>query len=62
MKNVVAKPLDALERFIGEWSVEGKHVALPRTPSAHARDVRRRREDDDYRVRGKGCRHARDEA
>jgi hypothetical protein len=29
MKNVVAKPLDALERFIGEWSVEGKHVALP---------------------------------
>ena len=29
MKNVVAEPLDALERFIGEWSVEGKHGALP---------------------------------
>ena len=61
MKNVVAEPLDALERFIG---VERRRQAwrAPRTPSAHARDVRRRREDDDYRVRGKGCRHARDEA
>ena len=29
MKNVVAKPLDTLQPFIGEWSVEGKHVALP---------------------------------
>lgn len=29
MKNVVGKPLDALEPFIGEWSVEGKHVAFP---------------------------------
>ena len=29
MKNVVAKPLDALEPFIGEWTGEGKHVALP---------------------------------
>ena len=29
MKNVVGKPLDALQPFIGEWSVEGRHVALP---------------------------------
>ena len=29
MKNVVAKPLNALQPFIGEWNVEGKHVALP---------------------------------
>jgi hypothetical protein len=29
MKNVVGKPLDELEPFIGEWSVEGRHVALP---------------------------------
>jgi hypothetical protein len=29
MKNVVATPLDALEPLIGEWSVEGRHVALP---------------------------------
>ena len=29
MKNVVAKPLDSLEPFIGEWTGEGKHVALP---------------------------------
>ncbi len=29
MKNVVAKPLDALQPFIGEWNVEGRHVALP---------------------------------
>ena len=29
MKNVVGKPLDALQPFIGEWSVEGKHVAFP---------------------------------
>ena len=31
MKNVVAKPLDELQPFIGEWSVEGRHVALPNT-------------------------------
>ncbi|HUQ80822.1 MAG TPA: hypothetical protein VM076_06785 [Gemmatimonadaceae bacterium] len=31
MKNVVGKPLDALEPFIGEWSLEGKHVAVPDT-------------------------------
>src|SRR3954465_10638542 len=29
MKNVVGKSLDALQPFIGEWSVEGRHVALP---------------------------------
>jgi hypothetical protein len=29
MKNVVAKPLNALQPFIGEWNVEGRHVALP---------------------------------
>ena len=29
MKNVVATPLEQLQPFIGEWSVEGKHVALP---------------------------------
>ena len=29
MKNVVAPPLDELQPFIGEWSVEGRHVALP---------------------------------
>ena len=29
MKNVVATPLDELEPFIGEWTVEGRHVALP---------------------------------
>ena len=29
MKNVVAKPLDALQPFIGEWTVEGRHVAMP---------------------------------
>ena len=29
MKNVIGKPLDALQPFIGEWSVEGRHVALP---------------------------------
>jgi hypothetical protein len=29
MKNVVATPLDELEPLIGEWSVEGRHVALP---------------------------------
>ena len=29
MKNVVARPLDELQPFIGEWSVEGGHVALP---------------------------------
>jgi hypothetical protein len=31
MKNVVGKPLDALQPFIGEWSVEGRHVAFPDT-------------------------------
>ena len=31
MKNVVGKPLDALQPFIGEWAVEGRHVALPNT-------------------------------
>jgi hypothetical protein len=29
MKSVVARPLDELQPFIGEWSVEGSHVALP---------------------------------
>jgi hypothetical protein len=29
MKNVVATPLEELQPFIGEWSVEGRHVALP---------------------------------
>ena len=31
MKNVVATPLDALQSFIGEWTVEGRHVAFPDT-------------------------------
>jgi len=31
MKNAVGKPLDELEPFIGEWNVEGRHVALPDT-------------------------------
>jgi hypothetical protein len=31
MKNVIGKPLDALQSFIGEWAVEGRHVALPNT-------------------------------
>jgi len=31
MKNVVATPLDQLQPFIGEWSVEGRHVAFPDT-------------------------------
>ena len=31
MKNVVGKPLDELEAFIGEWNVEGRHVAVPDT-------------------------------
>ena len=31
MKNVVPKPLDELQPFIGEWSVEGRHVAFPDT-------------------------------
>ena len=29
MKNVLATPLDDLQPFIGEWRVEGRHVALP---------------------------------
>ncbi len=29
MKNVVGKPLDELQPFIGEWSAEARHVALP---------------------------------
>ena len=29
MKSVVGKPLDALQPFIGEWAVEGRHVAFP---------------------------------
>ena len=29
MKNVVGKPLDELQPFIGEWSFEGRHVAIP---------------------------------
>jgi len=28
VKNVVGTPLDELHPFIGEWSVEGRHVAL----------------------------------
>ena len=31
MKNVVGAPLDELQPFIGEWRVEGRHVALPDT-------------------------------
>jgi hypothetical protein len=29
MKNVVGNPLDELQPFIGEWTVEGRHVAFP---------------------------------
>jgi hypothetical protein len=29
VKNVVAKPLDELQPFIGEWTTEGRHVAVP---------------------------------
>lgn len=29
MKTVVGKPLDELQPFIGEWTVEGRHVAFP---------------------------------
>jgi hypothetical protein len=29
VKNVVGKPLDDLQPFIGVWSVEGRHVAFP---------------------------------
>ena len=29
MKNAVGTPLDELQPFIGEWTVEGRHVALP---------------------------------
>lgn len=29
MKNVLSRPLDELEPLVGEWSVEGRHVALP---------------------------------
>ena len=29
MKTVTAKPLDELQPFIGEWSSEGRHVAVP---------------------------------
>jgi hypothetical protein len=31
MKNVVGKPLDALQPFIGEWAVEGD-TSSSRTP------------------------------
>jgi hypothetical protein len=31
MKNVVGKPLADLQPFIGEWAVEGRHVAFPDT-------------------------------
>jgi len=31
MKNVTGKPLDDLQPFIGEWTVEGSHVAVPNT-------------------------------
>ena len=31
MKNVVAKPLEALQPFIGEWNGEARHVAMPGT-------------------------------
>lgn len=31
VKNVVAKALDQLQPFVGEWTVEGRHVALPGT-------------------------------
>jgi hypothetical protein len=29
VKTVTGKPLDELQPFIGEWSTEGRHVALP---------------------------------
>ena len=29
MKNVIGKALDALQPLIGEWTAEGRHVALP---------------------------------
>jgi hypothetical protein len=38
MKNVVGKPLDELEPLVGEWRVEGRHVALPNTV-IHGRSV-----------------------
>ena len=31
MKTDVGKPLDALQLVIGEWNVEGRHVAFPDT-------------------------------
>lgn len=31
MKNVIGKPLDTLQPLIGEWAVEGRHVALSNT-------------------------------
>ena len=31
MKNVLGKPLDEFQPFIGEWTVEGRHVAFPDT-------------------------------
>ena len=38
MKNVTGKPLDQLELFIGEWTVEGRHVMLPNA-MVHGRSV-----------------------
>lgn len=38
MKNVLGKPLDALQPFIGEWTVEGRHVAF-RDAVIHGRSV-----------------------
>jgi hypothetical protein len=29
LKNVVGRPLDELQPFIGEWTTEGRHVMLP---------------------------------
>ena len=31
MKNVIGKPLDALQPFIGEWAIEGRHIEFPDT-------------------------------
>ena len=38
MKNVTGKPLDELEPFIGEWTTEGRHVAMP-NEVIHGRSV-----------------------
>ena len=31
MKNVVGAPLADLQPFVGEWTIEGRHVAVPNT-------------------------------